>query len=258
LAYYFDPRVAETYDDEVAGLTTVVRDDIAFYVNLAREAAAAGQRVLELGCGTGRVTIPIAQAGVDIVGLDSSPAMLDVARRKAGEATNPRWVEGDMADFALAERFGLVIIPFRSFLLLLTVEEQKRCLACIREHLVEGGRLALNIFNPSILYIADWLGDRGKRWLRSEPEPGREMWVNRRYSPTSQRLDETRAEVTLSDEGAVIQRVERNLRLRWVYRYEMEHLLALGGFEVEALYGWFDGTPFTEDSNEMVWLARRR
>jgi hypothetical protein len=61
----------------------------------------------------------------------------------------------------------------------------------------------------------------------------------------------------LSDAGAVIQRVERNLRVRWVWRYEMEHLLALSGFEVEALYGWFDGTPFTDESDEMVWVARR-
>src|SRR5690606_37852341 len=169
--YYFDPRVAEAYDAEIARLDAVVREDVPFYVGLAREAAAAGQTVLELGCGTGRVTIPIAEAGATVVGLDNAPAMLEVARRKAGDAANPRWVLGDMADFRLEERFGLVIIPFRSFLLLLTVEEQKRCLACIREHLQPGGRLALNVFNPSILYIADWLGDRGKRWLRDQPQP---------------------------------------------------------------------------------------
>ena len=255
--YYFDPRVAEAYDAEIGRLDEVVRDDIAFYAGLAREASEAGHAVLELGCGTGRVTLPIAQAGVEVVGLDSSPAMLEVARRKAAEAENLHWVLGDMGDFQLGQRFGLVIIPFRSFLLLLTVEEQKACLARIREHLVDGGRLALNIFNPSILYIADWLGDRRQHWLRTQPEPGRELWVSRDYRTAGQQLNETRAEVRLSDEGAVIQRVERNLRLRWVYRYEMEHLLTLCGFEVEALYGWFDGRPFTDDSNEMVWVARK-
>ena len=275
MTYYFDPRVAEAYDAEIDQLRAAA--DVPFYVGLARQAAEAGQGVLELGCGTGRVTIPIAAAGVDVVGLDSSPAMLEVARRKAGDPANPRWVQGDMADFRLEQRFGLVIIPFRSFLLLLTVEEQKGCLACIHEHLVEGGRLALNIFNPSILAIAGWLGERQERWERVQDRirfaesgnaapgqtdaaqgPGKERWVNRRYSPASQELNETRAEVELSDEGAVIQRVERNLRLRWVYRYEMEHLLALAGFEVEALYGWFDRAPFTDESDEMVWLARRR
>jgi len=230
---------------------------VPFYLDLAREAAAAGHPVLELGCGTGRVTVPIAQAGVEVVGLDNAPAMLDVARSKAGTTSNPRWVLGSMTDFVLDQRFGLAIIPFRSFLLLLTVEEQKACLARIHEHLVEGGRLALNIFNPSILAIAEWLGDEGQRWQRSQIGPGRERWANRHYSPASQELNETRTDVHLSDQGAVIQRVERNLRLRWVYRYEMEHLLALAGFEVEALYGWFDGAAFTDDSSEMIWVARR-
>jgi SAM-dependent methyltransferase len=256
--YYFDPAVAEAYDAEVAQLrATAAEADVQFYIELAKQATAAGHSVLELGCGTGRVTIPIAQAGVDVVGLDNAPAMLEVARRKAGSAANPRWVAGDMADFALDQRFGLVLIPFRSFLLLLTVEEQKACLSRIHEHLVAGGRLALNIFNPSILAIADWLGDRGQRWQRSQIGPRRERWANRRYSPASQELNETRTDLELSDAGAVIQRVERNLRVRWVWRYEMEHLLALSGFEVEALYGWFDGTPFTDESDEMVWVARR-
>lgn len=257
MTYYFDPRVAADYDAEIERLTAVVRDDVPFYVDLARQAGAAGQSVLELGCGTGRVTIPIAQAGVDIVGLDNSPAMLEVARRKAGDAGNPRWVLAEMADFRLDQRFGLVIIPFRSFLLLLTVGEQKACLARIYDHLVPGGKLALNVFNPSILAIAGWLGADSERWLRRVEGPGMERWVNRRYSPASQQLNETRTDVDLSDAGAVVQRVERNLRLRWVYRYEMEHLLALAGFEVEALYGWFDGSPFTDDSDEMVWVARR-
>jgi SAM-dependent methyltransferase len=258
VTYYFDPNVAGAYDAETDASQPVVVDDIPFYVDLARQAAAAGHAVLELGCGTGRVTLPIAQAGVEVVGLDNAAPMLDVARRKAASDSNPRWFQGDMASFRLDQRFGLVIIPFRSFLLLLAVEEQKACLARIHEHLLPGGRLALNVFNPSILAIAGWLAAKGKREQRREPEPGRERWVSRDYQPSSQRLDETREDVLLSDEGAVIQRVERNLRLRWVYRFEMEHLLALSGFEVEALYGWFDGRPFAEDSSEMVWLARRQ
>jgi SAM-dependent methyltransferase len=255
--YYFDPRVAESYDADVDRLGDEVRESIAFYVGLARQAADAGQTVLELGCGTGRVTIPIAQAGAEVTGLDNAPAMLDVARRKATDAGNPRWVLDDMASFQLEQRFGLVIIPFRSFLLLLTTEAQRACLTRIREHLLEGGRLALDVFNPSILAIAGWLGNQGERWQRSTLAKDRELWFSRRYLQGAQELDETRAEVRLNDAGAVIQRVERNLRLRWVWRYEMEHLLALCGFEVEALYGSFDGRPFGEDSHEMIWVARR-
>jgi SAM-dependent methyltransferase len=219
--YYFDPRVAARYD-RVTRALPVVTDDIPFYVALAQEAASLSLGVLELGCGTGRVTIPTAEAGVRITGLDNSGPMLDIARRKAASAgVDVTWVEGDMASFLLEQRFGLVTIPFRSFLLLLTEELQKSCLACIHEHLVDGGRLALNFFNP----------------------------------------DPSLIEATAYDDriyGPLITRSERNLRLRYVFANEMERLLTSSGFEVEALYGWFDRRPFDADSDEMVWIARRK
>ena len=255
--YYRNEAIAAGYDAENAD-QPVTTDDIPFYVALAKEAAASGHSLLELGCGTGRVTIPIAQAGVQIVGLDSSSEMLAVAEAKAKGLQNIRWLHGDMADFAIEPRFGVVIIPFRSFLLLLTVAEQKSCLKRIHEHLLDGGRLALNFFNPDLAMIASWNTTKRGLWQREVLNSGRELWATRRYLTAGQELEETDTYVTLSDQGAVIARVERNLRLRYVFRYEMEHLLALTGFEVEALYGWFDGRPFDDASSEMVWLARKR
>src|SRR5688572_14248941 len=145
-SYYLDPRVAAAYD---AGHedNVITTDDVPFYVGLAKEAASAGQSVLELACGTGRITMPIVEAGVRITGVDSSPAMLAIARQKSSGRDNPSWVEADMTSFKLEERFGLVIIPFRSFLHMLTVADQKACLRSVHAHLVEGGRLALNFFN---------------------------------------------------------------------------------------------------------------
>ena len=250
-SYYLDARFAETYDDEVR-----LQDDIPFYVELAREAAAAGQRVLELACGTGRVTIPIARTGVSVVGLDRSPAMLEVARRKPG-AEQVRWTEGDMSNFALGELFGLVIIPCRSFLLLLTVAEQKACLARVHEHLVAGGRLALNFFNPDLALMAAWNTTKRGLWQAELGRAGSQQWLTREYRTSTQEIAELRLEDELGDKGALIARVYRDLRLRYVFRYEMEHLLALSGFEVEALYGWFDRRAFQDDSSEMVWLARK-
>ncbi|HLF71311.1 MAG TPA: class I SAM-dependent methyltransferase [Dehalococcoidia bacterium] len=216
--YYLDRRVAEAYDRDLGRQSDTV-DDIPFYVELAREASVRGEKVLELGCGTGRVTIPIAEAGVGVAGLDSSPAMLEIARSKAPDASNPRWVEADMRDFDLGERFGLIIIPFRSFQHLLTEPDQLACLERVREHLLPGGRFALNIFNP---------------------DPRLLELAKRDVDPRS-----------------FISRVERRMRLRHVTRDEIERLLARAGFEVEALYGWFDKRPFTAESSEMVWLARR-
>jgi ubiquinone/menaquinone biosynthesis C-methylase UbiE len=186
--YYLDPVIAAAYDDESPGLP----GDVDFYVGLAREAAAAGHAVLELASGTGRVAIPIARKGISIVGLDRSPAMLQHARQKGEGLANLRLIEGDMRDFHLDERFGLVFIPYRSFLHLLTVEDQKACLACIREHLVEGGRFALNFFNPNVVMIAEWLTTRSGSLKRVGRVADTEVWASRDYDTGNQVLDELR------------------------------------------------------------------
>ena len=124
------------------------RGDVAFYVQEARQARFSP--VLELACGTGRVLIPIAHAGVPVVGLDSSPVMLSAARKKVArlrEATRQR-----------IELVALVIIPFRSFLHLMTPADQRRALGRIRDHLTEDGRLVFNIFDPRLDMIASHLG----------------------------------------------------------------------------------------------------
>jgi SAM-dependent methyltransferase len=259
--YYLDPRIAAAYDADHAARGAIAVDDIPFYAGLAMEAAAAGLPVLELGCGTGRVAIPIAQAGVPVVGFDSSPAMLAIARRKSAGLAHVRWVEGDMRDFGLEERFGLVISPFRSFQLLLTVADQLACLARIRQHLVKGGRLAFNIFNPDIVMMGRRIADLANAGFDISTYVSAGRRVRQRASPVYRRaeqlIEEERAADELSDEGAIISRQSKTLRLRYIFRYEMEHLLVRSGFEVEALYGWFDGRPFADDSTEMVWVARQ-
>ena len=199
-----------------------------FYVELARASATRGEHVLELACGTGRVTLPVAETGAPTTGLDNSVAMLAIAERKAEAAgVEVTWVQGDMASFRLAQRFGLAIIPCRSFLLLLTVEAQKACLARIREHLVDGGLLALNIFNPSLPFMAERLGDKGGEWERDDfgslaqaplphgrPDAGRDC---------RQEYDSGLLESASAPDAAA----------RYIFRYEMQHLLALCGFKVK-------------------------
>lgn len=256
--YYLDPEVAEAYDVSSPGL----EGDVDFYLALAKEAAAGGGQALELACGTGRVAVPIARAGVQITGLDRSPAMLALARRKNEGLPNLKLVDGDMAQFDLGESFGLVLIPYRSFLHLMTVGEQKSCLRCVLDHLAPGGRLALNFFNPDIVLMAAWMGPARKGLqpvgeLPSAREGRVVEWETRRYLTATQHIDEDRIEERLSHQGAVISRVFRKMGLRYVFRYEMQHLLELTGFEVEALYGGFRGEPFTDASTEMVWVARK-
>lgn len=251
---YFEQ--ADLYDHLYPGLP----GDVEFYLGLAQEATPP---VLELGCGTGRVTLPIARAGVPIVGLDAAAPMLRVARHKAEGVPGIRWHEGDMRDFELEERFGLIFIPYRSFLHLLTTEDQRAALATIRRHLQPGGRLALNIFNPAITTIAAWMGELSgaQRHLLDYRDTASHkrhtVWQSRRYRQSEQRLDDLRIDEELDRANRVLSKTYRTLKLRYIFRYEMEHLLRLSGFEIEALYGWFDRRPFDERSTEMVWVARR-
>ena len=133
------------------------RGDVAFFVEMAQ---AAGGPVLEIGCGTGRVLIPTARAGSEIVGLDLSPSMLAVCRSNLAQEpaetqARVRLVEGDMRDFDLDQQFALATLPFRPFQHLTTIEDQIACLTTIHRHLAPGGRLVLDLFNPSIPFLAD-------------------------------------------------------------------------------------------------------
>lgn len=239
--------------------------DIPFYLE---EAQRAKPPVLELACGTGRMLIPVAQAGVPIWGLDQSSGMLSHANAKLAElpeAVRERvtLVEGEMSDFDLPERFGLVMIPFRSFLHLMTPSDQMAALGNIRRHLVPGGRLVLNFFQPNLPLIAAHMAPLGgaikplNEW--SDPSTGHQIiaWESRSYDVFNQTIKEMRIYDVVGEDGAVIDRKYRLLTLRWIYRYEFEHLLARCGFEVEALYGDFDRTPVDRSSTELIWIARR-
>ncbi len=256
----YDRLDAEFYDTYATG----IEGDVVFYLE---EAKKAGAPVLELGCGTGRILIPIAQAGIDIVGLDRSTKMLSIANEKIldlpGETQRRiQLVEGDMRVFSLGQRFTLILIPYRAFLHLLTSEDQRLALRRIHEHLIDGGLLALNIFDPSISIIAAHMGSLGQSRKKigefSHPVTGNKViqWDSRRYDLANQTIDEYFIFEEISDEGVVQSTTYSPLKLRFIYRYEMEYLLELSGFKIEALYGDFQRGPF-QHGGEQVWLARK-
>jgi SAM-dependent methyltransferase len=253
---------ANVYDAQYTGYT----EDISFYVG---EAYKTRGPVLELACGTGRVLLPCADAGALITGLDLSPAMLSRCKEKLVAyspevADRVRLVVGDMRCFKLPERFELVTIPFRSFLLLLTVQDQLQALATIREHLADSGRFVFNIFVPDISMIAARSGEVGEPLTRFreflDPQTGHRimMWDSRHYSINEQLIENVFIYDEVDEAGQVVRRHYKPLKLRWMYRYETEHLLARSGFAVEALYGGFNRQPFDENSREMVWVTRKK
>ena len=255
----YDGIDVELYDYWVGSMD----EDREFYVD---EAVKTGSPVLELGCGTGRITIPVAEAGVDVVGLDLSPAMLSKARLKVSrldEETQRRveLVEGDMRSFSLGKRFRLVMIPFRSFLHLLTPAAQRQALGRIREHLLEDGRLILNIFDPKLDMITDHFGSLGTSMKKERefihPETGRRIlvWDTRQYDPENQMVDQYFIFEELDEGGKVISKRYVPLKIRYLHRFEMQYLLELCGYRVEALYGDFQRGPFRYPC-EQIWVAR--
>ena len=256
----YDELSAALYDYYSRGLD----GEAEFYVEQARR---FGGPALELGCGTGRILVPVAQAGVSIVGLDQSPAMLKVARGKISRLEDEilsriELVEGDMADFSLGQRFQLIMIPYRSFLHLLTPQDELRALACIREHLFEDGRLVFNIFDPSLEIITGHSGPLGpalkKQTEFTHPDTGRRfiVWDTRRHNLESQTIDQYYVFEELDGQGHVISKRYSRMTLRYAFRYEIEHLLERSGLRIETLYGDFQRGPFRH-GGEQIWIARR-
>jgi len=140
-------HTAEFYDEVYERVRS---KDADFYVQYSRLAAG---RTLELGCGTGRILLPIAISGCDITGLDLSPYMLAKCRAKLSEQPSEvqrrvQLIEGNMASFVTGQQYSLVTTPFRAFQHLISVEQQQSCLGCIHQHLTSGGLWIVDVFNP--------------------------------------------------------------------------------------------------------------
>jgi len=233
-----------------------LRGDAAFYVD---EAVRVGGPVLELGCGTGRILLPVARAGVAIAGLDASPAMLARCREKL--AAEPDAVrarvslhQGDVRDFSLGTTFGLVTAPFRIVQHLTTIDDQLRCLACVARHLAPRGRFVFDVFNPS---FAALLADRTEEHedATTTLADGRAMRRTFRI-PRARLIDQVNeTELIYYVDGA---RHVQAFDMRWYLRAELEHLLARAGFDVEVIHGDFDRSPLADASPEMIVCAVRR
>jgi SAM-dependent methyltransferase len=235
----------EAYDAFYSSASPHISGDVDFYERIAREAGGA---VLELACGTGRIALPLAKAGLHVTGIDRSEAMLAIARRKAAALPGSvqkrlTFVSQDMSALDLGPRFGLAFVPFRSFQALLTVDLQRKSLEAIRGHLEPTGRLALHLFDPRL----DWLADPNialPGLSGTHPESGR------RYTAEILRthldhLHQIRRDLwryaEIGPNGEVLAEDTREMTLRWTYRWELHHLLNLCGFRIEAEYSDFLG-----------------
>ena len=240
-----------------------VGGDVDWYRRKARE---SGGPVLELGAGTGRITLPIARDGVEVYALDASPPMLDALSAKLqGEPDELRArvhvVPGDFRRFALPERFPLVIAPFRAFLHNATEEDQLACLARVHEHLAPGGTFALNFFHPSIDYMSWSAGAmRGVwRWGGTWEYPGGFVVRSEanQYDGVRRVVQSLHRYEEYGEDGTLVRTSVHRLELALLYPADIRRLLAAAGFRSVTISGGFDGRELSSDTDELVVEARR-
>jgi SAM-dependent methyltransferase len=234
---------------------------VNFYRGLAREIAGGGGRVLDLACGSGRVTTALLRDGHSVVGVDLSQPMLRRAAERIerlGAAAQARalLVRADARSFALATRFPLVVMAFNAFEHLYTRVEVAACLARVRAHLEPGGRFAFDVQNPDLRWLAR---DSSRRWARTafrHPRTGERLIysTNHDYDPVSQialiRLYYTPA---VGPGERVV-----HLSQRKFFPAELEALVAHAGFAVERRYGDFAGQPLDGMAESQVLVCRVR
>ena len=225
----WDEVFAERYEEWSAHMTA----DIAFYTQLAVQASGP---LVELAIGNGRVAIPVARAtGQRVIGIDSSPAMLAHARARAAEAgVELDLRECDMRELALDEPAALIYCPFRALLHLPTWSDRRRTFERVAASLRPKGRFAWNAFAFDHRFAARSDGEH-----KDKPVPH-----SIRYSVGDNRID-----MTLDGGG--------KSSLWWASKNEWLGLIDVAGLHLEALYGGFDGEPFTDDSGEYVFVVRR-
>jgi SAM-dependent methyltransferase len=254
--------VAADFYDYVEDYRT--RPDVPFFVELAKEANGP---VLEFGCGTGRVLIPAARAGVTIVGIDLSQPMLDICERKlllepSDVQSRVQLHRADMRESGLSGQFALAMIPFRPFQHLVEVEDQLACLASIHRLLRDDGRLVLDVFNPSLkILVADNLGAEWDEGPSFDLPDGRHVVRKVKYVARDFIKQVLTIELIYDATGmsGQTERLVHAFQMRYFFRYEMEHLLARAGFHVEALYGDYEHHPLSDThSNDLVFVAHKR
>jgi ubiquinone/menaquinone biosynthesis C-methylase UbiE len=251
--------LAELYDLVPA---YVNRPDRNLYLQYCR---TAGGRILEIGCGTGRVLIPAAESNCLITGLDASENMLARCRQKIQSKNKEvqkrvRLVLGSMTDFDLDDSFHLTIMPFRVFQHLISADEQLSSLRQINRHLVMTGRLVYDVFQVNLSIISNpRLNEEVEDFAEIEISGGGRLRRTHRIvsAHRTEQYQDVEMIYYLTDSEGTTERIVQSFPFRYFFRYEMEHLLARSGFRIIDLFGDFDRSPLSDNSPEMVFVAEK-
>jgi SAM-dependent methyltransferase len=244
---------ARFYDLDYAGYD----DDLQL---IQQTAARCGSPILELGCGTGRLLLPLAAEGFSVTGVDASGAMLEVARQKAsaqGVDGRVTVIKQNMRELDLELRYRLAFAAINSFMHMMTTDDQLAALQGIRQHLTSDGVLLLDLFNPHPDRLLDCRGQVVLDKILTDPDTGLHWmkFITQTVDLAQQAVHTNLMLDQVSEEGRV-QRTVFAYSLRYIHRVELELLLHRAGFYLEAIYGSYELDEFTGESDKMIAVAR--
>ncbi len=234
--------------------------DIDLWLEYAKK---SGSPVLELACGTGRVLIPLARAGISVRGLDSSKKMLKKARENIAKESKEvqdriELINKDMRDFQLDEKFNLVLIAFNSFQHLLTMQDQDRCLRAIYSHLKDKGRLLISVFYPDLTRPEGVIRREGDKPIKDYPEKGDKMDIlYYQFFDHGRQMSNVHYLLDVQKPDGRLLRKRTTLTFRYLFPLEFERMLISNGFVAEELFGDYDKSEFTGKSPFMIFVAKK-
>lgn len=239
-----------------------VIDDIDFYKSFIGDSV---KNVLELGCGSGRVLIPLAKMGINITGIDISDSMLEGCRskvKKEGLTKTAKVIRGDICNFELHDKFDMIVAPFRVIQALETLEEFQNCLKCVSEHLKDDGFCILGIFRPRFSKEQMAIS-----WINDEPLFNKELidpatgYMVRDFAERL-RMDAEKQVLypeliyKIYRDGKLIDEIRQKIVMKYYYADEFEKIISKAGFKVLDKYGGYHGEMYGEGDELIIKFSK--
>jgi SAM-dependent methyltransferase len=226
--------------------------DVPFYLQMIEK---FGEPIIELACGTGRITIPIAEKGFEIVGIDISEGMINEAKEKSTKAKlDIRFIESDIRDFELNRKFSLIVLPFNSICHLHDFESISSCFNCVKKHLTTDGRFIIDVFKPDLKFLLRDDNTRFEKAVYKNPYANNnvKLMESFHYSEVDQI---SRFKWYFQNEG---DEIVQDLNMRMFFPQELDNYLRFSGFEIEDKFGNYNKSSFTSRSDKQLIVCKMR
>lgn len=250
---------SEEYDDPILydKENNEYIEDLSYLMKWASR--SEGLPIIDLACGTGRATIPLAKLGYALIGVDIHRGMLCEAKKKSSShKLQIEWVEQDCTNLKLNIKSKLIYSVGNSFQHFLTNEEQDGLLSSVNKHLEIGGVFIFNTRFPSPeeLLQPD-TEEYWKSYIDKDTQNKVDVYTISKYDSLSQIQHYTTIRKYLNSDGKMIDEKRTNIRLCYVFPKEMERILFLNGFETVNIYKDWKETPITNDSHEVIYVCKK-